>query len=46
VFSTCAVRESADNKLDGTLGNLGQLNPVKHRTPGTQIAVGLRRMLS
>ena len=31
VFSTCAVRENADNKLDG---NLGHLKPVKDRTPG------------
>jgi tRNA A37 methylthiotransferase MiaB len=30
VFSTCAVRENADNKLDG---NLGHLKPVKDRTP-------------
>jgi tRNA A37 methylthiotransferase MiaB len=37
VFSTCAVRENADNKLDG---DLGHLKPVKHRTPGRQIAVG------
>jgi tRNA-2-methylthio-N6-dimethylallyladenosine synthase len=37
------VRENADNKLDG---NLGHLEPVKHRTPGMQIAVGLRRMFS
>ena len=43
VFSTCAVRENADNKLDG---NLGHLKPVKDRTPGMQIAVGLRRMFS
>ena len=41
VFSTCAVRESADNELDG---NLGHLKPVKHRTPGIQIAVRRRRM--
>ena len=41
VFSTCAVRENADNKLDG---NLGHLKPVKHRTPGIQIAVRRRRM--
>jgi hypothetical protein len=27
-------------------GNLGHLKPVKHRTPGMQIAVGLRRMFS
>jgi tRNA-2-methylthio-N6-dimethylallyladenosine synthase len=43
VFITRAVRESADNKLDGTLGHL---KPVKHRTPGMQIAVGPRRMFS
>ncbi len=43
MFSTRAVRENADNKL---AGNLGHLKPVKHRTPGMQIAVGLRRMFS
>jgi len=37
VFNTCAVRENADNKL---YGNLGQLAPVKARRPGMQIAVG------
>ncbi|WP_336711700.1 tRNA (N6-isopentenyl adenosine(37)-C2)-methylthiotransferase MiaB [Arthrobacter sp. USHLN218] len=37
VFNTCAVRENADNKL---YGNLGQLAPVKERRPGMQIAVG------
>lgn len=37
VFNTCAVRENADNKL---YGNLGQLAPVKERHPGMQIAVG------
>ncbi len=37
VFNTCAVRENADNKL---YGNLGQLAPVKAATPGMQIAVG------
>jgi tRNA-2-methylthio-N6-dimethylallyladenosine synthase len=37
VFNTCAVRENADNKL---YGNLGQLVPVKNATPGMQIAVG------
>jgi len=37
VFNTCAVRENADNKL---YGNLGQLRPVKARHPGMQIAVG------
>ena len=30
VFNTCAVRENADDKLDG---NLGHLKPVKDRTP-------------
>ena len=37
VFNTCAVRENADNKL---YGNLGQLVPVKAARPGMQIAVG------
>jgi tRNA-2-methylthio-N6-dimethylallyladenosine synthase len=37
VFNTCAVRENADNKL---YGNLGQLRPAKVRNPGMQIAVG------
>src|SRR6476661_6856918 len=37
VFNTCAVRENADNKL---YGNLGQLRPVKADNPGMQIAVG------
>ncbi len=37
VFNTCAVRENADNRL---YGNLGQLRPVKQDTPGMQIAVG------
>ena len=37
VFNTCAVRENADNKL---YGNLGQLRPSKQRNPGMQIAVG------
>jgi tRNA-2-methylthio-N6-dimethylallyladenosine synthase len=37
VFNTCAVRENADNRL---YGNLGQLAPVKKATPGMQIAVG------
>jgi tRNA-2-methylthio-N6-dimethylallyladenosine synthase len=37
VFNTCAVRENADNKL---YGNLGQLAPVKASHPGMQIAVG------
>ncbi len=37
VFNTCAVRENADNRL---YGNLGQLLPVKQQHPGMQIAVG------
>ena len=37
VFNTCAVRENADNKL---YGNLGQLAPAKTRHEGMQIAVG------
>ena len=37
VFNTCAVRENADNKL---YGNLGQLRQVKAANPGMQIAVG------
>src|SRR5260370_26280579 len=37
VFNTCAVRENADNRL---YGNLGQLRPVKKAHPGMQIAVG------
>jgi tRNA-2-methylthio-N6-dimethylallyladenosine synthase len=37
VFNTCAVRENADNKL---YGNLGQLRPAKMRNPAMQIAVG------
>src|SRR5262252_7227119 len=37
VFNTCAVRENADNRL---YGNLGQLLPVKTASPGMQIAVG------
>src|SRR5699024_3970677 len=37
VLNTCAVRENADNKL---YGNLGQLAAVKRERPGMQIAVG------
>ena len=37
VLTTCAVRETADNKL---YGNLGHLAPVKAARPGMQIAVG------
>ena len=37
VFNTCAVRENADNRL---YGNLGNLRSVKDNHPGMQIAVG------
>src|SRR5690242_8886808 len=37
VLNTCAVRENADNKL---YGNLGQLRPAKTANPDMQIAVG------
>ncbi len=37
VFNTCAVRENADNKL---YGNLGQLAATKKLRPSMQIAVG------
>jgi len=37
VFNTCAVRENADNRL---YGNLGQLAPAKAARPDMQIAVG------
>ena len=37
VFNTCAVRENADNRLYGTLG---QMKAVKDKHPGMQIAVG------
>ncbi len=37
VFNTCAVRENADNRL---YGNLGQLYPAKAAKPDMQIAVG------
>ncbi len=37
VFNTCAVRENADNKL---YGNLGQIASIKAKNPGMQIAVG------
>src|SRR5512133_971915 len=37
VFNTCAVRENADNKL---YGNLGQLRQAKLRKPDMKIAVG------
>lgn len=37
VYNTCAVRENADNRL---YGSLGQLKKVKDQHPGMQIAVG------
>ncbi|MGV0396256.1 tRNA (N6-isopentenyl adenosine(37)-C2)-methylthiotransferase MiaB [Corynebacterium uberis] len=37
VYNTCAVRENADNRL---YGSLGQLKSVKDNHPGMQIAVG------
>jgi tRNA-2-methylthio-N6-dimethylallyladenosine synthase len=37
VINTCAVRENADNKL---YGNLGQLASIKRHHEGMQIAVG------
>ena len=37
VLNTCAVRQNADNRL---YGNLGQLRPIKQDHPGMQIAVG------
>ncbi|WP_144754621.1 tRNA (N6-isopentenyl adenosine(37)-C2)-methylthiotransferase MiaB [Curtobacterium pusillum] len=37
VINTCAVRENADNRL---YGNLGQLAGIKRERPGMQIAVG------
>lgn len=37
VFNTCAVRENADKRLYGTLGNLKN---TKENHPGMQIAVG------
>ena len=37
VLNTCCIRENADNRL---YGNLGQLRSVKEQRPGMQIAVG------
>ena len=37
VLNTCCIRENADNKL---YGNLGQLKPLKKRRPDMQIVVG------
>ncbi len=36
VLNTCCIRENADNKL---YGNLGQLKALKARRPGMQIVV-------
>jgi tRNA-2-methylthio-N6-dimethylallyladenosine synthase len=36
VFNTCAIRENADNRL---YGNLGQLKPLKDRNPDLRIVV-------
>ena len=43
VLNTCCIRENADNKL---YGNLGQLKAVKAARPGMQIAVVLGNLLS
>src|SRR6204780_5834467 len=37
VFNTCCIRENADNRL---YGNLGQMAALKQLRPGMQIAVG------
>ncbi|MDQ3570163.1 MAG: tRNA (N6-isopentenyl adenosine(37)-C2)-methylthiotransferase MiaB [Actinomycetota bacterium] len=37
VLNTCCIRENADNKL---YGHLGQLKALKERKPGLRIAVG------
>ena len=37
MLNTCCIRENADNKL---YGNLGQLKPIKDAKPGMQIVVG------
>jgi tRNA-2-methylthio-N6-dimethylallyladenosine synthase len=37
VFNTCCIRENADNRL---YGNLGQLRALKQQRPELQIAVG------
>jgi tRNA-2-methylthio-N6-dimethylallyladenosine synthase len=37
VFNTCCIRQNADDKL---YGHLGQLKALKQRHPGLQIAVG------
>lgn len=37
IFNTCCIRENADNRL---YGNLGQMRALKQQRPGLQIAVG------
>jgi tRNA-2-methylthio-N6-dimethylallyladenosine synthase len=37
ILNTCCIRENADNRL---YGNLGQLRAIKQQRPGLQIAVG------
>src|SRR6478672_11152429 len=37
VFNTCCIRENADNKL---YGHLGELKALKQQRPDLQIAVG------
>src|SRR5580704_10757487 len=37
ILNTCCIRENADNRL---YGHLGQLRALKERRPGMQIAVG------
>jgi tRNA-2-methylthio-N6-dimethylallyladenosine synthase len=37
IFNTCCIRENADNRL---YGNLGQLRAIKQQRPDLQIAVG------
>jgi tRNA-2-methylthio-N6-dimethylallyladenosine synthase len=37
ILNTCCIRENADNRL---YGHLGQLRALKQRRPGMQIAVG------
>ena len=37
IFNTCCIRENADNRL---YGNLGQMRALKQERPGLQIAVG------
>ncbi len=37
ILNTCCIRENADNRL---YGNLGQLRALKQQRPGMQIAVG------